>query len=226
MPATLDRPPNAGVDTPSSWSASPSGEPPEPTRIQERPPRRGQRSLLERYQQHVLLGTLSVLVIGIALSPLVMGYLSRESVASRTVAAPAAPATNLSTSVTITASEFKFSPANIQVPAGQKISFTLVNTGVVEHDLTIQAAAFTLLAKAGQTAIGEYTFDRPGVFDFFCSVPGHKDAGMKGTLTVVAPGAAVAAAAPPAIPSAGQDMSGMAGMAGMPGMSSAPASQP
>ena len=36
----------------------------------------------------------------------------------------------------ITASEFKFSPNSIQVPVGQKVTFTLDNTGSVEHDLT------------------------------------------------------------------------------------------
>src|SRR5919199_299534 len=185
----------------------------------------GHRSLIERYQQHLWMGLLSVVVIAVALSPFAMGHLGRQSVessAGRSQVAPAAPS-NLSTSVAITTSEFKFSPTSIQVPVGQKISFTLDNKGVVEHDVTIQAAGFTLLAKAGQTATGEFMFDKPGVFDFICSIPGHKEAGMKGTLTVVAPGAASTAAAP-ATPNqmTGHDMSGMPGMSS----ATAPAAQP
>jgi hypothetical protein len=41
------------------------------------------------------------------------------------VAAPA----SLPTSVSITATEFKFSPASIQVPVGQKVSLTFQNIG-------------------------------------------------------------------------------------------------
>jgi len=120
---------------------------------------------------------------------------------SQPVQAAAAPV-NLSTSVAITASEFKFSPTSINVPVGQKVSWTLQNTGVVEHDVTVQAAGFTLYAKAGQTATGEFTFNAPGVFDLICSIPGHKEAGMKGTLTVVDPNATSATAPSAAAPSA------------------------
>ena len=76
----------------------------------------------------------------------------------------------------------------------------------MEHDVTVPSAGFTLLARAGQTATGEFTFDKPGVFDFVCSIPGHKDAGMKGTLTVVDPSCGRAGRA-----SGGraQDMAGM-----------------
>jgi len=94
------------------------------------------------------------------------------------------------------------------VPVGQKVTLTLQNSGVVEHDVTIPGAGFTLTARAGQTATRDVTFDKPGVFDFFCSIPGHKDAGMKGTLTVVDPQAAASSAPIPAASSA-HDMPGM-----------------
>jgi nitrite reductase (NO-forming) len=113
------------------------------------------------------------------------------------------------TSVSITASEFTFSPTSIQVAVGQKVTLTLQNTGVVEHDVTIPSAGFTLLARAGQTATGDFTSDKPGVFDFYCSIPGHKDAGMKGSLTVVDP-LAPAAPAAQAASSTAHDMPGMA----------------
>jgi hypothetical protein len=52
---------------------------------------------------------------------------------------------------------------------------SLDNKGVVEHDVSIQAASFTLTARAGQTATGEFTFDKAGVYEFICSIPGHKE---------------------------------------------------
>ena len=116
-------------------------------------------------------------------TPFVVGGLSRQSNAGNqpvaATTAAVAPA-NLSTSVSITASEFKFNPTSIQAAVGQKVTLTLHNTGVVEHDVTIPSAGFSLLARAGQTATGDFTFEKPGVFDFICSIPGHKDAGMKG----------------------------------------------
>src|SRR5919202_2247250 len=145
MPATLERPARATGDEPAPRSAPPRPPAPDLLTIEARPPRLRHRSLIERYQQHLWMGLLSVVVIAVALSPFAMGYLGRPSVdssAGTSQLVPAAPS-NLSTSVTITTSEFKFSPTNVQVPVGQKISFTLDNKGVVEHDVTIQAAGFT-----------------------------------------------------------------------------------
>src|SRR5262249_10201821 len=56
------------------------------------------------------------------------------------------------------------------------------------------------------------TFDKPGVMNFFCSIPGHKDAGMQGTLAVIDP----TAAAPGVLPA----QASAASMTRMPGMSS------
>src|ERR1051326_2881595 len=153
------------------------------------------KSWIARYQQHLWMGAISLLAIAIAVTPIAFTGLSRPNVST-----VAPPATSLPTNITITASEFKFSPSSIQVPAGQKITFTLDNTGVVQHDVTIQSAGFTLTAQPGKTAMGEFTFDKPGTFDFFCSIPGHKDAGMKGTLSVVEPGAAARVPSMPDIP--------------------------
>ncbi len=154
----------------------------------------------------------------IVLSPLILGSISRSSVlapqppAQTTGVSPA----NLSTDVAISATEFKFTPSTINVPIGKPITFTFTNSGAVNHDFTIQGTAFSLAANPGQTVTGQFTFDKAGTFAFICSVPGHKDAGMQGALTVV-DGSGVAPAAQPA-----------AAMAGMPGMGnvSAPDIQP
>ncbi len=213
MSTTLDRPPSTSPETPVSQSASRTPSPSEHIVIAA-PRKKARRSFIARYQQHLWLGALSILIIAVALSPFAMGYMGRQQAADTKLAAAqvgAAVPANLSTSVAITASEFKFSPTSIQVPLGQKVTFTLDNKGVVEHDITVQAAGFTLLAKAGQVVTGEYTFDKPGVFDFICSIPGHKEAGMKGKLTVVDPATPAAPAAQPS--AAADDMSSMPGMA-------------
>ena len=166
------------------------------------------RSWLERYQQHLWIGGVSVLLIAAFSVPIILAPqpATVPPVASNRPTVAIAPA-----SVSITASEFKFSPNSIKAEVGQKVTLTLQNSGVVEHDVTIPSAGFSLLARAGQTATGDFTFDKPGVFDFFCSIPGHKDAGMKGSVTVVDPLAAAAPApAPQAASSTAHDMPGMA----------------
>lgn len=198
MSSVIDRPPEF---------RKPDVDPDELLRSARKPavatPRK--RSWADRYQQHLWIGGLSLILLLIAFGmPLADVWRSAPTKPAQT-AATTAPS-NLSTNVTVTASEFKFTPTSIQVPAGQQVTFTLKNAGVVEHDVTIQAAGFSLTAKAGQTATAQFTFDKPGTFDFFCSVPGHKDAGMRGTLTVVDP---TGGAAPQ--PVAAHDMSAMPG---------------
>src|SRR6266568_1525836 len=199
MAMIVDRPPSAGQQdsTPEAEGARRSGRAPQPA-----------RSWLDRYQQHLWVGGVSLLVVGAVLAPTVLAPAAPKPAAINSVSA------SLATSVSITASEFKFSPNSFQVPVGQKISLTLNNSGSVEHDLTIPGAGFSLPARAGQSATAEFTFDKPGAFEFICSIPGHKDAGMKGTLTVVDPQATVTSAPILAGGSVPQAMAGMPGMAG------------
>jgi uncharacterized cupredoxin-like copper-binding protein len=39
----------------------------------------------------------------------------------------------------------------------------------------------------GTTSSLEFTPTKPGTYEFECTVPGHKEAGMRGTLVVKAP---------------------------------------
>jgi uncharacterized cupredoxin-like copper-binding protein len=45
---------------------------------------------------------------------------------------------------------------------------------------------FRLGINPGDSASGGLRVDAPGEYRFYCSVPGHADAGMRGTLIVVA----------------------------------------
>lgn len=112
--------------------------------------------------------------------------------------------------VTVNASDFVFAPAQIEVAAGQMIKVTMENTGTQDHDFTIQAipldgeahgvgtatddhlhsadgSAIHVALKAGTTGSVEFTPTEAGVYTFDCTVPGHKEAGMVGQLTVKAP---------------------------------------
>lgn len=86
--------------------------------------------------------------------------------------------------VTISATEFKYDPNTISATPGQKVNVTLVNKGSVIHTFVITEANVTITADAGKTVTGTFTAPAAGTYTFFCDQPGHKDAGMTGTLTV------------------------------------------
>lgn len=96
---------------------------------------------------------------------------------------PAASASQPSgTEISVGATEFAFDPGAIEVPAGGEATITLTNKGTIEHDITVDALAVKILARPGQTTSGTVTA-KAGTYDFYCSIPGHKQAGMVGTLT-------------------------------------------
>ncbi len=109
------------------------------------------------------------------------------------VQAPAvtAPAAQAATEVKVTATELKFNPPTIQAKVGQPVKIVLENKGAIEHDIafpTVKAdkpgASLKALAKAGQTATLEFTPTAKGTYEYICTIPGHKEAGMKGKITV------------------------------------------
>jgi uncharacterized cupredoxin-like copper-binding protein len=77
-----------------------------------------------------------------------------------------------------------FSPNQVHLTAGATANLVLANQGDVLHDLTDPALGLHLQATAGATATGALTVPRPGTYEFFCSVPGHREAGMSGILVV------------------------------------------
>lgn len=97
-----------------------------------------------------------------------------------------APEASLPTSgadaITVVGTEFAFDPDEMVLSPGASITFD--NQGVVVHNIEIDGVAgFKVEAQAGQTATGSIDVD-PGDYVIFCSIPGHRAAGMEGSLTV------------------------------------------
>jgi nitrite reductase (NO-forming) len=81
----------------------------------------------------------------------------------------------------------KFDPPTLSAKAGQPIQLTLDNTGQLVHDFAITEGVsqpIKISAQPGQNAVITFAIDKPGSYTYFCSEPGHEQAGMKGTLTV------------------------------------------
>jgi plastocyanin len=126
--------------------------------------------------------------VGMA-GPMMAGPAGSVAQAAPKVQAPAAAAGPLD--VKIVATDLKFTPTTIDAKVGQTVKVTFDNKGVIEHDLTFPtikadkpASALKVVARAGQTANLEFTPTAPGTYEYVCTIPGHKDAGMKGTINV------------------------------------------
>ncbi len=79
----------------------------------------------------------------------------------------------------------KYEPAELTAAAGQTLNITLDNEGVLEHNITWEEGDVLLVAAPpSESATASYTFDEAGTYNFYCSVLGHKEAGMVGSVTV------------------------------------------
>ena len=81
----------------------------------------------------------------------------------------------------LTLTEFKITPNEISVPADSII--TIVNDGTVAHDVSVDGITSDRVDAGGSTIL-DLTGVEPGTYDMICTVTGHKDSGMTGTITV------------------------------------------
>lgn len=83
--------------------------------------------------------------------------------------------------LTVVMKDFKFVFPKTKVHPG-KVTFKLVNKGKVAHDLRI-AGKTSAKVQPGKTGKLVVTLKK-GKYAYKCTVPGHAQLGMKGTLTV------------------------------------------
>ena len=91
--------------------------------------------------------------------------------------AGARPAAQAKTSVTVTATEYKFKLSRKSAPHGVVV-FKLVNKGVLKHDFAI-AGHKTKIIKHGKSTTLTVTLKK-GKHPFKCTVDSHAKFGMKG----------------------------------------------
>lgn len=85
---------------------------------------------------------------------------------------------------TIEAGDLYYEPEELAASAGE-ISFTMENVGAVEHDLRVEETDDEVISliDPGETGSGSVSLDA-GTYTLYCSVVGHREAGMESTLTV------------------------------------------
>lgn len=103
----------------------------------------------------------------------------------------------------VQSAEFAFSPNQITVRSGEKITIVLDNVDNIEHDLEIigldvknvessnehhhnQADnKLHIHAQPGTKQVMSFTPIQLGTYQYVCTIPGHKEAGMFGTIEVL-----------------------------------------
>jgi nitrite reductase (NO-forming) len=80
--------------------------------------------------------------------------------------------------------DIAFEPTEVTIPANTDVTITLPNNGVAVHNFNIDELGVKSedVPGGGSTTV---TINAPaGTYEFYCSIPGHREAGMVGTLIV------------------------------------------
>jgi plastocyanin len=93
-----------------------------------------------------------------------------------------APTANART-VDIEASNFHFAPGRIEIGTGKEIALTLTSEDG-PHDFAVDGLGLVADVSGGGTTTHRLRIDTPGTYTFFCTIPGHRDGGMEGSLVV------------------------------------------
>ena len=134
---------------------------------------------------------LSVLVIAVSALVLAVAACGGDD-DSATAPAPAEPAAadsgGASTEVALAAVEdgsFAYETTALDATAGE-ITIAFTNPSATPHNVAVEGEGIeTVAGEIVAMADAPITLSlEPGTYTFFCSVPGHRDAGMEGTLTV------------------------------------------
>ena len=107
----------------------------------------------------------------------------QASAAPEASAAPDPGASPAADAATVVMVDVAFMPDELSLPADVATDIALPNDGVALHNFVIDELSIDVAVAPGETgtatieaAAGEYTF--------YCSVPGHREAGMEGKLIV------------------------------------------
>ena len=83
--------------------------------------------------------------------------------------------------IAIVTKNYIFSPSLLRVKKGQEVTLTFQNTG--RHTFTIKGLGVNKTLQNAQDSL-TFTATKSGEFELVCSVPGHKERGMKGKVIV------------------------------------------
>jgi len=99
-----------------------------------------------------------------------------------------ASATGAGGTVNLAATEYEFNPSDPTVKSGE-VTFNLKNDGQTTHSLEVEDVTpgndeeIEGDVQPGQSGTLKVNL-KPGTYEFYCPIDGHKDLGMEGEITV------------------------------------------
>jgi plastocyanin len=80
--------------------------------------------------------------------------------------------------------EISFDQTELTVPAGE-VTIELVNESGIPHNVEVEGNGVEEVSETITEGSTELTLTlEAGEYEFYCAVPGHREGGMEGTLTV------------------------------------------
>jgi plastocyanin len=115
---------------------------------------------------------------------------STPATSSSTASTTPAPATGgAGSSLSLAANpegQLAYNTKSLTAKAG-KVSIAFTNAAPLGHNVTVETSSGQTVGATPTFQGGSKTLSvnlKPGTYKFYCSVPGHRQAGMEGTLTV------------------------------------------
>ena len=145
-----------------------------------------------------------VAILAVAAGLLVLAGCGSSSSTSSSASTPTSAATATSTSSTPAGApapagagsalslsanpegQLKYNTTSLTAKAG-KVSIDFTNMSPLGHDVTVASSSGAVVGATPIFEGGSKTLSlnlKPGTYKFYCTVPGHRQAGMEGTLTV------------------------------------------
>jgi plastocyanin len=138
--------------------------------------------------------------LGVVFTALLIAGCGGSSSSSSSTSTPAPPATTQTSSSSSGATakgealsleansegQLKYNKTSLTAKSGN-VSIDFTNMSSLGHNVTIESSSGAVVGATPTFQGGSKTLSlnlKPGSYKFFCSVPGHRMAGMEGTLTV------------------------------------------
>ncbi len=77
-----------------------------------------------------------------------------------------------------------FDAQDIIVSEGDNVLLIIENIDPFLHDFNVEGLDIFVENGGGQTSVVAFSADQSGSFPFFCTVPGHREAGMEGVIRI------------------------------------------
>ena len=86
------------------------------------------------------------------------------------------------TGPSVTMMDASYFPSQISIPADTGVVVPLSNWSVTQHDFVVPALGVSSGSVMPGMASSVFLVTPAGAYEFICSIPGHKEAGMSGAI--------------------------------------------